>query len=85
MSWEKVVKDSNVLPQIHRLILAGKAGLGFPRIPDHQRGVRCKLSLRNPAIGGAEERRLRRMEQYAARRSERLPASGRQATPQMVA
>jgi len=28
-------------PQIHRLILAGKAGLGFKRIPDHQRGVRC--------------------------------------------
>jgi len=30
---------------------------------------------------GAEERRLRRMEQYAARRSERLPASGGKATP----
>ncbi|MFH1124216.1 MAG: hypothetical protein V1758_11225 [Pseudomonadota bacterium] len=27
----------------------------------------CKLSLRNPACGGAEERRLRRMRQYAAR------------------
>jgi len=30
---------------------------------------------------GAEERRLRRMSQYAARRSERLPASGGKATP----
>jgi hypothetical protein len=33
---------------------------------------------------GAEERRLRRIEIYAARRSERLPASGRKATPQMM-
>jgi len=29
---------------------------------------------------GAEERRLKRMIQYAARRSERLPASGGKAT-----
>ena len=33
---------------------------------------------------GAEERRLRRMNQYAARRSERPPASGGKATPQMM-
>ena len=33
---------------------------------------------------GANERRARRIEPYAATRSERLPASGRQATPQMV-
>jgi len=33
---------------------------------------------------GAEERRLRRMKQYAARRSERLPASGGKATPQTM-
>jgi hypothetical protein len=31
--------------------------------------------------GGAEEQRLRRMRQYAARRSDRLPAFGGKATP----
>jgi len=30
---------------------------------------------------GAEERRLRGMKQYAARRSERLPGSGGKGTP----
>jgi len=30
---------------------------------------------------GAKERRLRRMAEYAARRSDRLPASGGKATP----
>jgi hypothetical protein len=33
---------------------------------------------------GAEEGRVKRIEAYAAARSERLPVSGRQATPQMM-
>jgi hypothetical protein len=39
-------------------------------IPDHQEGIR--LQVEDPVYnGGAEERRLRRMDQYAARRSDR--------------
>ena len=58
-----------------RLISGAEEGRGFGRIPDHQEGVRCKAPRSDE---------LRRIEPYAATRSERLPDAGRKATPQMM-
>jgi hypothetical protein len=61
--------------QIHRL---AKGSLQEPA------GFGTFLITSRRQIQGAEELQLRRMKQHAARRSERLPEAGRQATQQMM-